>query len=141
MCARLPSREVARLLTQSAPLRYLRECGMLKVAEMMFSVNSRFGFAARILEIDAGASAADRLMRRRMSSLDLAPAAAWPGDCAAIGCRDPESTPCSPSSSAALVGFCFSIEGRVSLSLWSFPQTPHEDVNGRTGGDGGGFRW
>lgn len=65
---------------------------MLKVAEMIFSLSSRFGFAARILEKDVGASVADRLMRRRISSLDFAPAAAWPGDCAAIEGCEVEST-------------------------------------------------
>ncbi|SPQ25681.1 5aea1791-de3b-44bd-b511-1c7ceda42855 [Thermothielavioides terrestris] len=50
----VPGRLVGRKAhTQSAPLRYVNECGILKVAEMMFPVSARSGLIARMSDIDA----------------------------------------------------------------------------------------
>lgn len=72
------------VLTQSAPFLYCKECGIQKVAEMTPPLRLNDGFAAR------GSSRREfrlcrpvvRLIRRRISRLDLAPEAAASGDCA-----------------------------------------------------------
>ena len=55
------------------------------MAEITFPLSERFGLASLIVDKDSGAVMAARLMRRRMSLPDVAPAAAWLGDCAARG--------------------------------------------------------